>query len=139
MSTSVEEVEKDLDFCSIQIGTQTRTIAVGVLALVWLFLAGGSNAPSLPVKPNQLALLAAGGMAILSLVIDYFQYLFGYINSRQVLAEAEARKSAKATFDYTSTLYRLRRGSFWFKQVATLSSVVALFYSIIGALVATVA
>lgn len=134
MGISLEKVKQDLDFASTRISEQTRTISIGILALVWLFLAGGDHAPVLPSKPNGHLLLLTGALALLALVFDHLQYLFGYLTSDQVRKQAEQASRTEVVYNYDAPLYRARTFAFWAKQVIAMAAVVLLFGGVICAL-----
>jgi len=132
MTASLEKIIEELQFISNRISEQVRTISISVIAIVWLFLAGGNDAPPvLPSTPNKCLLFIGGSLALASLLIDYFQYLFAYINSDQVRRKAENTNKKKATYNYTSFLYILRTASFWLKQILTVAAVVFLVIAVI--------
>jgi hypothetical protein len=135
MSEDLKTVTDDLDFSTNRIGEQTRAISLGVLAIAWLFLAGGSNAPAVKVAPEASVLLAAGGLAIGSLLADYFQYLFAYVSSVGVLKQAEANPGAKPEYDYSALTYRARKFFFWVKQVLCLLATGVLVVAVVRALI----
>jgi len=143
----------DLDFVTTRISDQVRTIALGILAFVWLFIAGGDKAPVLPTTPSRDLLLTAAGLALLALLVDYAQYLFAYLNSQQALKRIEQRAAAVTpaaptttgqpattaavasgpvsvvtppTFDYGALLFRARLWMFWGKQVSAIAAAVLL-------------
>ena len=130
---TIEKIVQDLDDTSSKIGEITRTISLSALALVWLFIAGGDDSPSLPIKPGNELLLLSGAFALLSLLADYFQYVVGYANSKDVLTVAEAAEAKSAKYNTDSFLYKLRTFFFWSKQVLALVSLVLLFIAIGGA------
>ena len=130
----MKDVWAELQFLSDRISTQTRTIAISVLALVWLFLAGGDKTPSLPGHPDRETLLLAGALAVGAMFTDYLQYAFGYKASDQVRALAEKAGHATATYDYGAPLYIARTVCFWTKQVVMLISLVFLAVALIRAL-----
>jgi hypothetical protein len=134
MKVPLPTVYTDLDRVTDRISQQTRTIAVGVLALVWLFLAGGDKAPVLPHKVNLVVLLLTGGAALMALVFDYLQYLAAYWDSRKLKEEAEREGSKEVEYDCSTRLYRARTFSFRAKQVLTLLSVGLLLAGVINAL-----
>lgn len=135
MSEEIKTVVDDLDFSTNRIGEQTRAISLGVLAIAWLFLAGGSNAPAVKVAPDVPVLLGAGGLAVCSLLADYFQYLFAYISSVDVLKQSEADPTAKPEYDYSAPTYRARKFFFWTKQVMCLLATAVLIYAVVRALI----
>lgn len=134
MKVDLENVYRDLDRVTDRISQQTRTIAVGVLALVWLFLAGGDKAPVLPHRINLAVLLLTGGAALLALVCDYVQYLAAYWNSYRLKEEAERENIEKVEYDSAAWLYRIRTWAFRAKQVLTLATVTLLLAGVICAL-----
>ena len=133
---ALKQVYDDLDFASNRIGEQTRNISLGVLAIVWLFLAGGKNAPVVEIPPSAPILFSAGGLAMLSLVLDYFQYLSAYLLSRTVLKQAEATENPDeaADYDYESAGFKIRTLFFVAKQGTCLLSVVVMVYGIVRGL-----
>jgi hypothetical protein len=130
---SVTKIIEDLHSRSDKIGEITRTISLSVLALVWLFIAGGGNKPALPSPPNTELLLVAGFLVLLSLLSDYLQLVAGYANSKEVLEIAEATESKEAKYNPKSFLYRARTALFWLKQAFALSALVALLLGVLSA------
>lgn len=59
-----KQVQDDLNFNSDRLSTQVRLIALGILALVWALV---TNPPA-GLALNRRALLAAAGVAILSML-----------------------------------------------------------------------
>jgi hypothetical protein len=134
MASQTQKIIDDLDFASNRLSEQVRTIAFGVLAIAWVFLAGGSDAPAVKVAPEALALLCAAGGAIAVLLADYFQFLCAYCLSARLLKEAEARPKVVPKYKYNSFLYLARNFFFWLKQLICIASVIVLLYAIVGAL-----
>ena len=132
---SVDQIRDDLDYLSGKISDLTRTISLSVLALVWLFIAGGTNAPTLRVAPSHHLLLLAGLFVLLSLLSDYLQFVAGYINSKEVLAAAEESNDKGAMYNRASALYRVRTSFFWIKQLFALAALVVLLLAVAAAVV----
>lgn len=132
---SIDKICEDLDVLSDKISDLTRTISLSVLALVWLFIAGGANAPTLRMMPNRGLLLLAGLLVLLSLLSDYLQFVTGYSNSKELLAVAEASENKQAKYTTSSFLYRARTLFFWLKQAFALASLVALLIAVGAAVV----
>lgn len=130
---SVEKICEDLEFLSGKIGDLTRTISLSVLALVWLFIAGGQNTPVLTSSPNLGLLLLAGLLVLLSLLSDYLQFVAGYANSKEVLDVAEQTDGKQAQYNPKSFLYRARTYLFWVKQLFAITSLVVLLIAVIEA------
>ncbi len=127
---TVEKICEDLEVVSGKISDLTRTIALSVLALVWLFIAGGDDAPTLRSSPNSGLLLLAGFLVLLSLLSDYLQFVFGYANSKEVLEVAEASEARQAKYNQKSVLYRARSILFWLKQLFALSALAVLLIAV---------
>jgi hypothetical protein len=134
MESQKQKISDDLDFASTRLSEQVRTIAFGVLAIAWLFLAGGADAPVVKIAPEALTLLCAGGGAIAALLADYFQYLCAYFLSARLLRESEAKPKMVPKYKYNSFLYRSRKFFFWLKQFICIASVIVLLYAIVSAL-----
>jgi hypothetical protein len=132
MKISVEQLIEDLGYLSDRLSTQVRTIALSVLALIWLFLAGGDQAPHLVQYPPRWSLLAVAVLALLALAADHLQYVFGYVSSKRTLDGAEVAGVSETEIEYRTWPYRLRTGMFWTKQVFAFASV-ALLVGAIGA------
>ena len=130
---SVEKICEDLEVLSGKISDLTRTISLSVLALVWLFIAGGDDAPTLRLSPNGGLLLLSGLFVLLSLLSDYLQFVFGYANSKEVLSVAEAAETRQAKYNTTSVLYRARSLLFWLKQLFALTALVVLLIAVVVA------
>ncbi len=133
MLVSIEKITEELQFISNRISEQTRTISLSVLAITWLFLAGRNDAPVLPSMPNKSWLFVGGSLALAALLIDYFQYLFAYINSDQVRRKAEKANKKKTAYNYVSFLYILRIIAFWLKQILALAAVGFLVIAVVRA------
>jgi len=118
------EIFAELNFVTDRISTQVRTIALSVLALVWVFLAGGHNAPTLPNPPSNRELLWVALIAVGALVADYLQYLLGYLATNAVRDKADAAGAKEAEYSYTDVRYRARGWCFWLKQVLAIAAVV---------------
>lgn len=134
---SVDQICEDLDYLSGKISDLTRTISLSVLALVWLFIAGGANAPTLRATPSHHLLLLSGFFVLLSLLSDYLQFVAGYLNSKEVFSAAEASEDKDATYNPTSVLYRARSSLFWIKQLFALASLVVLLFAVAAAVLCT--
>ena len=130
---SVEKICEDLEVLSGKIGDLTRTISLSVLALVWLFIAGGDNTPVLASQPNMTLLLISATFVLLSLLSDYFQFVAGYANSKEVLEVAEKTESRSAKYNDRSFLYRARSFLFWLKQIFALAALISLFAAVLSA------
>lgn len=130
---TTEKICADLEYLSGKISDLTRTMSLSVLALVWLFVAGGADAPMLGSAPNHGLLLLSGFLVLLSLLSDYLQFVAGYANSKDVLGVAEASEDHQADYDPKAVLYRIRYTLFWVKQLFALASLIVLLVAVIAA------
>src|SRR5438093_350069 len=113
---SRKDIQDDIDFLSDRISTQVRTIALSVIAIAWLFLVGGKDGPILRVPPSRDLLLWAGALSLGALIVDYLQYLMGYLDGKRVLREGERDNVTDFHYDYRATTYKLRTWFYWGKQ-----------------------
>jgi hypothetical protein len=130
----IEELYQELQFLSDRLSTQVRTVALSVIALVWLFVAGASQLTSLPAMPSRQALLRIAALALASLVFDYLQYVFGYLAANALRKTAERGGAKSAEYDYADWRYRARSALFWLKQLTVLASVAWLGLELVRAL-----
>ena len=105
-----------------RISTQVRTISFGTLATAWgLILTNPSVALQLQSSfKNQLILLCI--FSILTLFLDYLQYVFGYLNIQKRLDTKDPIKFKKLfIFDF---YHKANVFFFWLKQIFTAVCVV---------------
>lgn len=134
VTVPLNSVYEDLKQVGDRISTQVRGIAFGLLALAWLFLTGGDRAPTLSSPPSRTLLVWVAVVSIITLVVDYFQYLMGYLNSSSVRIAAEKAGETKIQYDYRDIRYRLRTFFFWLKQLLAMTGVVMFLYAIVTSL-----
>jgi hypothetical protein len=136
MKVPLTAIYERLDFASDRLSTQIRTLTLGVLALVWLFLSGGKDVPALKLRAGHKQLLVLAGLCVLTFLIDAVQYWASYLSSNAVRREAESQDQTEAEYDEASFMRRLQQGSFWAKQItavlATAWLLVILILSIAG-------
>jgi hypothetical protein len=70
------DVAKDLDDISARISTLVRATCVGILAVGWGFLV----TPNDRISVLPLGVLVAIALAFVALLLDWAQYLVGYLN-----------------------------------------------------------
>jgi hypothetical protein len=117
MKVPLSTIYEDLNFASDRLNSQTRTLTVGVLALVWLFLSGAKDVAALRLIAGKKQLLALAGLCVLTFVIESVQYFASYISSNAVRKEAEDRNQKEAAYDESSRIRLLQLGCFWTKQI----------------------
>lgn len=111
------EIYAELDFVTDRLSTQIRTLAIGVLAITWLFLAGLKDAPTLKLASSTRPLVFIGGLCIVGILTDYLQYLFGYFGTSDAMKRAEASTAQAASYLYDDWRWRGRNLCFNTKQI----------------------
>lgn len=120
MKESLTKIYDNLNFASDRLSTQIRTLTLGVLALIWLFLSGGKDVASLKLVAGKKQLLSIAGLCVLTLLSDAVQYWASYLSSNAVRQKAERAKQSEAEYDERSFMRRLQQGSFWAKQITAI-------------------
>lgn len=119
-----QDVYKELDFLSDLISNRVRTISVGILAICWVFILQNisrqEGTSSVPVS----ALLVPTSLAILALIADFAQYLFGYFNINSARRKMEKNGLKEVKYDYHSLTYRMRIKMFYTKVVLMIGAAV---------------
>jgi hypothetical protein len=126
---SLDDAKKKLDELSTQVSTIVRTVAAGVLAIVWLFLSGDSNSPPLlsAVPAWLMAFIAL--LAIASITLDLAQYVTAYEQVRK--ARTAAKNAGLNEVDYSDTPLKNWRYRFYkWKYYAAITSAVLLIVSV---------
>jgi hypothetical protein len=124
VKTSLSEIIKDLNFLSDRISTQVRSIALGLIALVWALLVGSDTQVLSLGSASRPHLLAIGLLGVLIMFLDYLQYVFGYLNTNKTRKTAEEDADHAAAYNYRSRLYMTRTFFFWAKQALVAIAVV---------------
>lgn len=119
MKVPLTKIYENLDFASDRLSTQIRTLTLGVLALVWLFLSGDKDAPALKLSTDKRQLLAIAGLCVLTFLIDAVQYWAYYLSSNAVRQKAEDDQKKEAEYNEATFMHRLQRVSFWAKQITS--------------------
>jgi hypothetical protein len=130
---TTKEIYAELDFLSDRLSTQIRTLALGVLAIVWLFLAGLKDAPALKLASSTRPLIGIGLLCILGILCDYLQYLFGYRATLDAKKRAEDSTTQTASYNYDDWRWKGRMWCFRLKQVVTVGASVWLLALIVAA------
>ncbi len=121
---NLQSIIDELQSLSDRVSTQVRTITIGLLAVSWTILVGESTALrslSAELRPKLLIVIS---LCVGTLVIDFLQYVCGYILVDKTRKEVEAAGKQSGEYDYRSPFWIMRTGFFWLKQVATLVAAV---------------
>ena len=84
----------------------------------WVVLAGESTVAKKLAQSFAWQAPAIGGLAILSLLLDFGQYIFGYRDSDRLRKEMEEKNLTNARYDYDSCWYKAQMRCFVGKQLA---------------------
>jgi hypothetical protein len=99
----IAEVQEDRIAASSSLSTQTRTIALGVLALAWLLLNGTEANLAARFSEHRAQLLWISGLSVLALLLDYLQYIFTLCDADAALkASLKASSADEAGYDENS-------------------------------------
>lgn len=137
MKTPLSEVYKELDTITGLLSTQVRTVVLGVLAVVWLFLSHNKDAPNLSISNHQTQLAWIAGLCVLALLADLLQYQFGYFSARKTMLLAEtsgAKGATEVSYNSKAFPYRARLWMFWVKQFIAIAAAVWLLGLLAAAL-----
>lgn len=99
---------------SSKISETCRFIGFGLVAFYYAIQATDSEFTEALRASNGVDLTMLGLMGVLTLVFDYFQYLFGYWSTEDAL------ERMPAAYDTDSFFYHGRHFAFWAKQVSAL-------------------
>lgn len=127
---SLDDAKKKLDELSAQVSTIVRTVAAGVLAIVWLFLSGDSNsAPLLSAVPAWLMVIVAL-LAIISITFDLMQYVTAYEQVRKARTAAKNAGLTEVTYSSDSPQKVWRYRFYRWKYCAAILAAVLLVVSV---------
>lgn len=127
----LEKLVDDLNFQSDQLSTNTRTIALSLLALSWGLLIG-TDKVSFPISQQlRFGLLRVGAFVIGALGLDFFQYVCGYLNTSFLLKWAETQKQTQVSYSRRAPFYIARMVFFWAKITAVLAIAIYFFWLVV--------
>ena len=119
MRVPLTRVYDDLDKIVEGLSSKARQITFGVLAFVWLFLAGGTSVPAVKLAASSGPLSAIAALCIGSLICDLLQTFFAFLATYKVMSDAEAANATDAEFDTTDWRRRLQDFLFYAKLALT--------------------
>jgi hypothetical protein len=111
-----EAVCKTLVKISDRISTQVRTLALGVLAVLWAVWTSDSAATRTIGVHLRSHAVGIACVAVLTLLADFGQYAFGYRVSLDLRKKMEDEQLDSAEYDYSTRLYRWQNYLFFTKQ-----------------------
>lgn len=113
-----ETVLKELDVLTDQLSTQVRTTAFAALVFAWGLLVGDSAVVRSIAGQLEWHLVAVGAMAVLTMFLDFAQYLAGYVNVLSLYRTMETTKAEEGQYDTRSRSFRLRLALFYLKMIS---------------------
>jgi hypothetical protein len=120
----LKDVYTDLDFATDRLSAQVRTLALGILALVWTFLSAAKDVIPLKLGGSKEPLVIIGALCILALLLDLLQYVAFYISANGIRKVAERAKSTEAEYDEGSPARMAQTFLFWAKQLVMIGAAV---------------
>lgn len=134
---NLDDAKKKLDELSAQVSTIVRTVAAGVLAIVWLFLSGDSASPPLLSAVPAWLMVFIALLAISSITCDLLQYVMAYEQVSK--ARTDAKKAGLTEVDYSdSRLKNWRYGFYVWKYYLAVASAILLVATVGWAVLADV-
>ncbi|MBI3934800.1 MAG: hypothetical protein HY316_08905 [Acidobacteria bacterium] len=110
------EIMKELDWLTDRISNQTRSLALGILALTWGLLIGGTQASLAVSGPYHGHLLFIGLLAILAMTFDFLQYVCGFRNATSLYRQMKSRGEQEGQYP-RGFFYKSRERLFLAKQL----------------------
>jgi len=124
----IADITAERQSASNQISIQSRTVALGVLALAWLLLAGAENSLLARFKEYSDSLLIIAAVCVGSLLADFVQYLVKLWETNGALTDSYAATAVdEAGYDDPSWLRRTSNSFFVIKLASSLGAAVAIF------------
>ena len=115
MATKKEVIEQ-MDWLTDRMSNQIRTVGLGVLALTWGLLIGGTDAAKAIGNRHHKGLLMVGVLVVISMFLDFLQYRFGYQNVRKLYKSMVASGAEEAKYQ-RDPFRKAREGLFEGKQI----------------------
>lgn len=113
-----ERIYADLDFSTDRLSTHVRSLSFGILAIVWALMVKGEGVDRLHWSPRLLLLLA--GMSILTMLVDFLQYVAAYRASLR--AKDDLAGGGTGKYQPTWLSMRMRRWCFSAKILLCLAA-----------------
>lgn len=123
-----ERIYGDLDFATDRLSTQVRSLSFGILAIVWALMVKGEGMERLHWSPRLLLLLA--GLSILTMLVDFLQYVAAYRASMRAKHDLDAGGPGKYRRSWPSA--RLRDWCFRAKIVLCLAATTIFLVAVIA-------
>jgi len=128
-SQSIEDARKSLNEIVDGLSQKSEKVVFGLLAFVWLFIAGSSSAPQIRVAASNAPLFGIGALCILSLVCSFLQSVFAYwvVHETHDLAE----KAERQWVSYSRKDWRRTVQEWMFKLKLIFAAVAAVWFCVL--------
>ena len=127
MATEKELLERQKEV-SGQVSAQTRTSALGLLAISWALLtAHEPPLQGMALRAPQFEVLTLSALAVGVLICDMLQYVFYTQNAIVAVREAECSPTKEADFNYDAVSYKAGRFCYYLKFIVLVAAVLLLF------------
>lgn len=127
----IADITEERQAASAQLSTQSRAIALGVLAVAWLLLGGTQESLTIRFSSLTEPLLWIAGLCVISLVADFLQYGFSLYEISLALDDSHAAtKADQAGYNDPSWLRRFSNICFVLKLLTSLVAAAGLLYVI---------
>ncbi|MBP7088463.1 MAG: hypothetical protein KBB01_04105 [Candidatus Omnitrophica bacterium] len=127
----IEHFIEKRHFASNRISTQVRAISLGLIVIIWGFLIDRSATSFITSAGEKKGLMFVGFLALLSMVLDFLQYLCIYINTNNLCNEMEKEGLETKNYDYSALSYRYANKFFWIKQLCLAIALIVFFVIVI--------
>ncbi|MGC2743821.1 MAG: hypothetical protein WA672_11580, partial [Candidatus Angelobacter sp.] len=84
-----KDVLERLHFITDRLSTQVRTLGLGILVVTWGIFIGDSPTARDMSHGLKVPLLLAGAGSILAMLLDFLQYVAGYLDAQTTLRTLE--------------------------------------------------
>lgn len=109
-----DTVQEDLNYLSSQISSQTRYIAFILIASSFSLIVSGNPTAVIILSKYKFPLLFSSVMGSITLILDLFQYIIGYIYSKKIFDKEIT------DFSKSNPYYKARTRCFWAKIITIL-------------------
>lgn len=132
----IDEIQDARDHASSSISTQTRSMALGILAICWLLLGGTQQSLTIKFQCYTDQLLAIAAACVVAIALDLAQYVFQFFDHEEALEDSRAAENLEGVgFNATGAKKFLGTLCFWGKLLVSAVAGVWLISVMIGALV----
>jgi len=132
----IDEIQDARDHASSSISTQTRSMALGILAICWLLLGGTQQALSVKFQCYTSQLLAIAVACVIAIALDLAQYVFQFFDHNEALEDSKAAETLEGVgFNATGAKRFLGNACFWGKLLVSAVAGIWLILVMIGGLI----